>query len=47
MHPIPNLEEDTFPVLFGITCAKDALVVAHVGFSEGAIQQNVSFARMA
>ena len=37
--------KDTFPVLFGIACAKDAYVAAHMEFSRDAIQWNVSFAR--
>jgi hypothetical protein len=39
--------KDAFPVLFGIACANDASVAAHVEFSRGVIQWNVSFARAA
>lgn len=39
--------EDAFLVLFGIACAKDAPIEAHIDFSEGAIQWDVSFARAA
>jgi hypothetical protein len=37
--------KDAFPVLFGIVCAKDAHVEAHMELSGGAIQWNVSFVR--
>jgi hypothetical protein len=37
--------KDAFPNLFGIACAKDASVVAHVKFSGGSTQWNISFAR--
>jgi hypothetical protein len=39
--------KDAFPVLFGIVCAKDAHVEAHIELSGGVIQLNVSFARSA
>jgi hypothetical protein len=38
--------KDVFPVLFGIACANDASVAVHVKFSGGAIQWNISFARV-
>jgi hypothetical protein len=39
--------KDAFSALFGIACDKDALVEAHIEFSGGAIQWNVTFARAA
>jgi hypothetical protein len=38
--------KEAFPVLFGIACTKDASVLAHVEFLGGAIQWNVSLARV-
>jgi hypothetical protein len=40
------LKED-FPVLYGIACANDAFVVAHLDIYSGSNQWNVSFARAA
>jgi hypothetical protein len=39
--------KDGFPVLFGIACAKDVPVEAHMVNSGGVIQWNMSFARPA
>jgi hypothetical protein len=39
--------KDAFPILFGIVCAKDVPVEAHMELLGGAIQWNVSFARSA
>jgi hypothetical protein len=39
--------KDALPVLFGIACAKDAPVEAHMDFSGDAIKWNVSFAKTA
>jgi hypothetical protein len=39
--------KDAFPILFGIACAKDAPVEAHMELSDDVIQWNVSFARSA
>ena len=33
--------KETFLVLFGFACTKDAFVVAHMKFSRGAIQWNM------
>jgi hypothetical protein len=38
---------DVFPVLFGIARIRDAPVEAHMEFSGGAIQWNMTFARVA
>jgi hypothetical protein len=39
--------KEVIPVFFGIARAKDALIEAHMEISGGAIQWNMSFARVA
>ena len=39
--------KDAFPVLFGIVCANDAFVEAHMDFFGGTIQWNVIVSRAA
>jgi hypothetical protein len=39
--------KEAFPVLYGIACANDAFVVAHLELSSGSNKWNVSFARAA
>jgi hypothetical protein len=39
--------KEAFPVLYGIACDKDACVAAHLDFSSGSIQWDVSFSRAA
>jgi hypothetical protein len=35
--------KDAFSVLFGMACAKDAVVTAHLGLCGGSNRENVSF----
>jgi hypothetical protein len=39
--------KDAYPILFDIASAKNALIESHMDFYGGAIQGNVSFARVA
>jgi hypothetical protein len=39
--------KEAFPILFGIPCANDASVTAHVEFARGVIQWNVGFTKAA
>jgi hypothetical protein len=39
--------KEAFPVLYGIACEKDAFVAAHLDFSSGSLQWDVSFSRAA
>jgi hypothetical protein len=39
--------KEAFPVLYGIACDKDAFVAAHLDFSSGSLQWDVSFSRAA
>jgi hypothetical protein len=41
------LLKEAFPVLYGIACDKDACVAAHLDFSSGSLQWDVSFSRAA
>lgn len=39
--------KDAFSILFGIACAKDAVVTTHLDLCGGSNQGNVSFTRVA